>query len=514
MKKFTNNRGGKDNPKSNNRPSAGESKRWPSKSEDRPARKSSSRPSAGESKRWPSKSEDRQARKSSSRPSTGENKRWPSKSEDRPAGRTSSRPSTGENKRWPSKSEERPARKPSGRPSTGENKRWPSKSEDRPARKPSGRPSTGESKRWPSKSEDRPARKTSGRTSTGESKRWPSKSEDRPERKSSGRPSTGENKRWPSKYEDRPEGRTSSRPSKGARKRGINKSEVNNEHSDSKYSKQNDFRKDNERNERASYKTSGSKSYSRKTYKEADKKDTNNEIMRLNRYISNAGICSRREADKLIGAGLVSVNGQIITEMGHQVNPGDEVKYNGQRLNADKKVYLIMNKPKDTITTLDDPDGRHIVTDLIKDKSLPRIYPVGRLDRNTTGVLILTNDGELAQRLMHPKYLVQKIYKAELDKNFKGEDLWELTNGIELEDGPVKPDSIAVDPGDKKQVVVEIHVGRNRIIHRTFEHMGYKVDKLDRMWYAGLDKRGLKRGDWRHLNEKELTALKKMVKLK
>lgn len=236
--------------------------------------------------------------------------------------------------------------------------------------------------------------------------------------------------------------------------------------------------------------------------------------IRLNKYIANAGICSRREADKLIAAGLVRVNGKVITEMGFQVKPDDDVRYNGTRLSNERKVYIIMNKSRDTITTLDDPEGRKTVVDALEGSGLPRVFPVGRLDRNTTGVLLLTNDGELAQRLMHPKYQVQKIYKATLDKNLKGQDLWTLTNGIELEDGPIKPDSIAVpDPKAKNVVVIEIHSGRNRIIHRMFEHVGYKVEKLDRIWYAGLDKRGLKRGQWRELNSRELNAVKKLVRL-
>ncbi len=236
---------------------------------------------------------------------------------------------------------------------------------------------------------------------------------------------------------------------------------------------------------------------------------------RLNKYVSNAGICSRREADKLIGAGLVSVNGQVITEMGYQVKPGDQVKYNNSKLSTDKKVYLLMNKPKDTITTLDDPGDRRIITDLLKGEDLPRVYPVGRLDRNTTGVLLLTNDGELATRLMHPKYEVQKIYKATLFKNMKGEDLWTLTNGVELEDGFIKPDSIAIpDAAFKNEVGVEIHSGRNRIIHRMFEHVGYTLEKLDRVLYAGLSRKGLKKGAWRHLDERELKSLKKLVKMR
>ena len=240
------------------------------------------------------------------------------------------------------------------------------------------------------------------------------------------------------------------------------------------------------------------------------------EEVRLNRYISNAGICSRREADDLIAAGLVAVNGSIITEMGYKVKPGDEVRYNNERLSWEKKVYLIMNKPKDYITTSDDPDGRKIIMDLIKDPRLPRVYPVGRLDRNTTGVILLTNDGELAQRLTHPKYNITKVYKATLNKNFTAKDLQELgNNGIELEDGPIKPDVIGIPSASEKDVVmVQIHSGRNRIIHRMFEAMGYLVDKLDRIDFAGLERKGLDRAEWRHLDDKEIKKLKKLVQLK
>jgi 23S rRNA pseudouridine2605 synthase len=246
-----------------------------------------------------------------------------------------------------------------------------------------------------------------------------------------------------------------------------------------------------------------------------DQKETKiTEAIRLNKYIANAGICSRREADKLIAAGLVSVNGKIIVEMGYKINPGDQVKYNGERLSTEKKIYVIMNKPKDTVTTVDDPDGRRTVMDLLDNKIQERIYPIGRLDRNTTGVLLLTNDGELSQRLMHPKYQIQKVYHAVLNKKLKGEDFWELTNGVELEDGFMKPDALAYpDSSKKEEVGIEIHSGRNRIVHRMFEHMGYLLDKLDRVSYAGFVKKGLKRGEWRELTEKEVNQLKRMVRL-
>lgn len=240
------------------------------------------------------------------------------------------------------------------------------------------------------------------------------------------------------------------------------------------------------------------------------------EIVRLNRYIANAGICSRREADDLISAGLVAVNGEIVTEMGYKVKPGDEIRYNNERLSWEKKVYLLMNKPKDTITSSDDPDGRRIIMDLIKDPRLPRVYPVGRLDRNTTGVILLTNDGELAQRLTHPKYNVNKVYKAVLNKNMAPKDLQELgNNGVELEDGPIRPDAIGIPSiAEKNVVLVQIHSGRNRIIHRMFEALGYLVDKLDRLEFAGIERKGLERGEWRHLDDKEIRKLKKLVQLK
>lgn len=237
--------------------------------------------------------------------------------------------------------------------------------------------------------------------------------------------------------------------------------------------------------------------------------------VRLNRFISNAGVCSRREADELIGAGLVSINGAVVTELGSKVKAGDVVRFNGEKLTVEAKVYILLNKPKDAITTADDPDGRNTVMDIFDGKMRERIYPIGRLDRNTTGVLLLTNDGELANRLMHPKYEIKKVYKATLNKSLKPADLWNLSNGVELEDGFIKPDAIAQsDPKNKNVVGIEIHSGKNRIIHRMFEHLGYTVDKLDRVLYAGVEKGALKRGEWRELNEKEMKALKRSVHMK
>ncbi|MDP3929028.1 MAG: pseudouridine synthase [Bacteroidota bacterium] len=237
--------------------------------------------------------------------------------------------------------------------------------------------------------------------------------------------------------------------------------------------------------------------------------------VRLNRFISNAGVCSRREADELIGAGLVSINGTVVIELGSKVKAGDVVRFNGEKLTVEAKVYILLNKPKDAITTADDPDGRNTVMDIFDGKMRERIYPIGRLDRNTTGVLLLTNDGELANRLMHPKYEINKVYKATLNKSLKPADLWTLSNGVELEDGFIKPDAIAQSDAKNKNVVgIEIHSGKNRIIHRMFEHLGYTVDKLDRVLYAGVEKGTLKRGEWRELNDKELKALKRSVHMK
>jgi len=262
------------------------------------------------------------------------------------------------------------------------------------------------------------------------------------------------------------------------------------------------------------YKKGYQKSYEKKRNENDNQPESFDGEIRLNRYLSNAGVCSRREADELIAAGLVSVNGNIVTELGTKVRPGDEVKFNNERLSTERKAYIIMNKPKDTITSLEDPDKRRIVTDLLIGHDLPRVYPIGRLDRNTTGVLILTNDGELSQRLMHPKYGVQKVYKATLNKNFKGEHLWELANGLELEDGFMKPDAVVMpDPAHKNEVMVELHSGRNRIVHRLFEALGYSLDKLDRVVYAGFNKKGMKRGEWRELNAREVAQLKKQVQL-
>jgi 23S rRNA pseudouridine2605 synthase len=237
-------------------------------------------------------------------------------------------------------------------------------------------------------------------------------------------------------------------------------------------------------------------------------------LIRLNKYISNAGICSRREADDLIRAGAVKVNGVVVTEMGYKVKQDDLINYGGETLRKEKLVYVLLNKPKDFITTLEDPGKRKTVYDLIKNACRERIYPVGRLDRNTTGVLLLTNDGELTKKLTHPKHGIKKIYHVTLDKPLAKPDLDSIAkNGVELEDGHILPDQIhyAADGSNKKEVGLEIHSGRNRVVRRLFEHLGYEVIKLDRVVFAGLTKKDLPRGNYRLLSEQEVGFLKMLA---
>ena len=232
------------------------------------------------------------------------------------------------------------------------------------------------------------------------------------------------------------------------------------------------------------------------------------EPIRLNKYLANAGVCSRREADDFIQAGVVKVNGEIVTELGTKVKRTDIVLFHDQQVNIEKKVYVLLNKPKDYVTTSDDPQNRKTVMDLVKGACRERIYPVGRLDRNTTGVLLLTNDGELATKLTHPQYLKKKIYHVHLDKNVTAADIKQIADGIMLEDGEIHADAIEyASETDRKQVGIEIHSGRNRIVRRIFEHLGYKVIRLDRVYFAGLTKKNVRRGDWRFLTEQEVSML-------
>ena len=234
-----------------------------------------------------------------------------------------------------------------------------------------------------------------------------------------------------------------------------------------------------------------------------------NEPLRLNKFLANAGICSRREADEFIQAGVVTVNGEVVTELGTKILRTDVVKFHDAPVSLEKKVYVLLNKPKDYVTTSDDPQQRKTVMDLVKDVCPERIYPVGRLDRNTTGVLLLTNDGDLASKLTHPKCLKKKVYHVHLDRNVTAHDLQQIRDGITLEDGEIKADAVEyADDNDKAQVGIEIHSGKNRIVRRIFESLGYRVTKLDRVQFAGLTKKNLRRGDWRFLTEKEVDMLR------
>ena len=234
-----------------------------------------------------------------------------------------------------------------------------------------------------------------------------------------------------------------------------------------------------------------------------------NEPIRLNKFLANAGVCSRREADEFITAGVVSVNGEVVTELGTKIKRSDVVKFHEEPVSIERKVYVLLNKPKDTVTTSDDPQERRTVMDLVKGACNERIYPVGRLDRNTTGVLLLTNDGDLASKLTHPKFLKKKIYHVTTDKNVTAADMRQIAEGITLEDGEIRADAIDyASPTDKKQVGIEIHSGKNRIVRRIFEALGYRVVKLDRVLFAGLTKKNVRRGDWRFLTEQEVNMLR------
>ena len=242
--------------------------------------------------------------------------------------------------------------------------------------------------------------------------------------------------------------------------------------------------------------------------KRARKEEPSDGKIRLNKYIANSGICSRRDADELISLGEVTVNGKIVTELGLKVSKDDVVTLNGRKLTPEKHVYVLLNKPKDFITTTDDPQERKTVMSLVQNACKERILPVGRLDRNTTGLLLFTNDGDLAEALTHPRKKIKKIYQADLDKPITKEDFEKILNGLRLEDGAVKVDALAIVSADKKSVGIEIHEGRNRIVRRIFESLGYEVLRLDRVMYAGLTKKDLPRGNWRYLTEKEVVRLK------
>jgi 23S rRNA pseudouridine2605 synthase len=271
-------------------------------------------------------------------------------------------------------------------------------------------------------------------------------------------------------------------------------------------------RENNKKGKRPSVKQQGFQKRNRSDAGKRSKEERGTELIRLNKFLANAGVCSRREADKLIESGVVKVNGKVVTELGTKVSPTDKVQYGGETLRKEKNRYVLLNKPKGFITTSDDPFNRRTVMTLVEKACKERLYPVGRLDRNTLGLLLFTNDGEMAKKLTHPKHGVKKIYHVFLDKPLTKNDLIQIGNGLELEDGVIRPDKIAYIEGeqDRKQLGIELHSGRNRIVRRIFEHLGYKVVKLDRVFFAGLTKKDLPRGKWRHLTEKEVSILQRL----
>ena len=254
------------------------------------------------------------------------------------------------------------------------------------------------------------------------------------------------------------------------------------------------------------------RNYRGKTVNQKAAERTDDGLIRLNKYLADSGVCSRREADKLIEAGVVSVNGVVVTQLGTKVKRDDKVTYGGQTLKRETLRYVLLNKPKGFITTSDDPQGRRTVMELVTNACDERVYPVGRLDRNTLGLLLLTNDGELAKKLTHPRYGIKKLYHVTLDKALTKNDMLKIAEGVELEDGTVKADGISwvADVNSKNEVGLELHSGKNRVVRRIFESLGYEVVKLDRVIFAGLTKLNLPRGRWRHLTEKEVTMLRMM----
>jgi len=250
------------------------------------------------------------------------------------------------------------------------------------------------------------------------------------------------------------------------------------------------------------------KAYSKPKQTSAKPKANSDGLVRLNKYVANAGVCSRREADNLISLGEIRVNGKVVTELGTKVKLSDRVTYGGKSLNPEQPVYVLLNKPKNFITTTSDPEERKTVMQLVSNACNERIYPIGRLDRNTTGLLLLTNDGELADRLAHPSHNVKKLYQVDIDKPISDEDFFKIQEGVRLEDGLASVDEVGLVNDKRTSLGLQIHIGRNRIVRRIFEHLGYEVVRLDRVMYAGLTKKDLPRGHWRHLSEQEIIKLK------
>ena len=370
-------------------------------------------------------------------------------------------------------------------------------------------------RRFNDNDEERPRRKFNDRDEERPRRRFEDRGEERPRRKFNDRDEERPRHRTFNRDEERPRGRRFEERGEERPRRKFNDR-------DEERPRRKSFDRDEERprgrrryedhDERKEEEPRrGRKGYVREKDPMYDRPAATGEI-RLNKYLADCGVCSRREADDLIKAGCVTVNGEVVTTMGYKVKTTDKVMYGGQTLNREKLRYVLLNKPKGYITTADDPDGRVTVMEIVKDACPERIFPVGRLDKNTTGLLLLTNDGELAKKLTHPSSQISKLYHVVLNKPLTRNDMLRIADGIELDDGMISPDEIAYDADyeSKKSVGIKLHSGRNRIVRRIFEHLGYDVVKLDRVMFAGLDKYKLPRGDWRFLTDQEVAALKKL----
>ena len=375
--------------------------------------------------------------------------------------------------------EERPRRRFNDRDEERPRRRFNDRDEERPRRRYEDREEERPRRKFNDRDEERPRRRTNDRDEERPRRRYEDRGEERPRRRANDRNEERPRRRYEDHDEERPRRRSNPRDRR------------------------------EERTEEEPRR--GRKGYVREKDPMYDRPAATGEI-RLNKYLADCGVCSRREADDLIKAGCVTVNGEVVTTMGYKVKTTDKVMYGGQTLNREKLRYVLLNKPKGYITTADDPDGRVTVMELVKEACPERIFPVGRLDKNTTGLLLLTNDGDLAKKLTHPSSQVTKLYHVVLNKPLTRNDMLRIADGIELDDGMISPDEIAYDADDetKKSVGIKLHSGRNRIVRRIFEHLGYDIVKLDRVMFAGLDKYRLPRGEWRFLTDKEVADLKKL----
>ena len=379
----------------------------------------------------------------------------------------------------------------------GERRRFNDRDEERPRRKFNDREEERPRRRF--EDEDRPRRRFNDRDEERPRRRFNDHEEERPRRRFNDREEERPRRRFNDREEERPRRRFNDREEDRPRRRFNDGDE-----------RPRGRRRDDNFNEDEAPRR-GRKGYVREKDPMYDRPAATGEI-RLNKYLADCGVCSRREADDLIKAGCVTVNGEVITTMGYKVKTTDKVMYGTQTLNREKLRYLLLNKPKGYITTADDPEGRVTVMELVKEACPERIFPVGRLDKNTTGLLLLTNDGDLAKKLTHPSSEITKLYHVVLDKPLTRNDMLRIAEGIELDDGMITPDEIAYDADDdsKKSIGIKLHSGRNRIVRRIFEHLGYDIVKLDRVMFAGLDKYKLPRGEWRFLSDQEVAALKKL----